>query len=162
MLRIRLTRRVVMFCSILALLGFSALYASFNWEGVVDLSSPHKFEAEFTYENGTKKWKTEVSRGAYNPFTGTVTVSAQVTADDPSAIREIWIETCEDTNANTIIEANEWAVRATGSVHSTIDKTFATIASFALDVKYDGYRLRYTLPDGSDAGEQFLAPGLTE
>jgi len=38
----------------------------------------------------------------------------------------------------------------------------ATVPAFDLEVKHDGYRLRWEWEDGGVATETVLAPGLTE
>lgn len=153
-------RRALVFLATCSLLGATIVYASYSWPAA-GLSSPSTFEAEWDYDNGNHTVAVKIERGGYNASTGTVSVSAKVEVDEPNAIRGIWVETCEDTSGNNNIEASEWATRSTGSVTNNVGSTVATVPAFDIDVKYDGYQLRWEWADGGVASEQVLAPGLT-
>jgi len=143
-----------------SLVGVTAIYASYQWPSSA-LSSPHEFKAEWDYDGGQHLVSVAIYRAAYDFWNETVRVSAEVVVDEPRVIEGIWVETCNDTNNNGNIEVGEWALRATGSVASTMTKTIGTVAPVDVDVSFDGYRLRWEWEDGGVATELVLAPGLT-
>ena len=154
-------QRLIVFLSV-CFVFTATVYASYAWLDTVDLSTPYRFTADWTYDNNNHNVGVVIDRGAYNASNGTVQVSASVKVDEAKVIKEIRIETADDLNADGVIDSGEWASRATGTVTNSVNGTFATVPATDIDVKHDGYRLRWVWSDDAVATETILAPGVVE